>query len=70
MEKAHGPSDFFVCPQCEAETPDLHEGYCVECCADNQRALDEHNAQYDAWKEITSDQRDSAIRDAVRAALP
>jgi ribosomal protein L37E len=58
----------FFCPQCGEDTPDLHEGYCRECCDDNQRRLDRHNAEHDAWQAKTSAERDAAIRDAVRRA--
>ena len=38
-----------TCPQCGLETEQLHEGYCEECCRQNQEALDRHNAEYDHW---------------------
>lgn len=54
------------CPQCGDDTPELHEGYCEECCRENQRALDQHNADYDRWQRMTDAQRDAAIKFAMR----
>lgn len=54
------------CPQCGCDTPELHEGYCEECCRDNQAALDQHNAAYSEWQGMTDVQRDKRIRDAIR----
>lgn len=56
----------FHCPQCGETTPELHEGYCRDCCEDNQAALDKHNAQYDAWQAMTDAQRDAAVKRACR----
>jgi len=56
------------CPQCGCKTDQLCEGHCAECCADNQVALDLHNAQHDEWQRLTDQQRDARIRDAVRRA--
>lgn len=52
------------CPQCGHETPEdqFQEGYCIHCYADNQRALDEHNASYDRWQKMTAQQRAEEIR--------
>ncbi len=33
------------CPQCGELSEQLHEGYCEQCCNDNQAALDRHNAE-------------------------
>jgi hypothetical protein len=63
-------SHSYDCPQCGEPTETLHEGYCAECCADNQSALDLHNAQHDDWQTLTDQQRDARIRDAVRFACP
>lgn len=56
----------YDCPQCGEGTPELHEGYCAECCHDNQQRLDAHNAHFDAWERMSPAQRDARIRDAVR----
>ena len=58
----------YDCPQCGEPTETLHEGYCAECCADNQAALNQLNAQRDEWQRLTNDQRDACIRDAIRRA--
>lgn len=52
----------YDCPQCGEPTPELHEGYCEECCNENQRRLDQHNADYYRWQRMTDDQRDAAIK--------
>lgn len=54
------------CPQCGDDTLELHEGYCEECCCANQRALDQHNAEYNRWQRMTDAQRDAAIKFAMR----
>ena len=54
------------CPQCGDDTPELHEGYCEDCCRDNQAALDRHNMEYDRWQRMTDAQRDAAIKFASR----
>lgn len=56
----------WTCPQCGEFTPDLHEGYCADCCVDNQAAVDAHNAALDAWERLTDRERGDRIR---RAAL-
>lgn len=56
----------YDCPQCGEATETLHEGYCAECCTENQRALDLHNAEYDRWQSMTDNQRQSAISAAVQ----
>lgn len=58
----------YDCPQCGEPTETLHEGYCADCCAENQAALDKHNAEFDAWEAMTPKQRDARIRDAIRKA--
>jgi len=56
-----------ACPQCGEDTPTLHEGYCADCCAENQHALDMHNHSVDRWAAITDWQREDEIRAALRA---
>lgn len=56
----------YNCPQCGEPTETLHEGYCAECCSENQARLDAHNAAFDAWKKMTDAQRDTAIRLACK----
>jgi len=63
-EKVEG----LTCPQCGEDTPTLHEGYCAECCADNQRAIDLHNYSVDRWATLTYRQREDEIRDAILRA--
>ena len=55
----------YDCPQCGEPTQELHEGYCAECCSDNQRRLDQHNAEHDRWQRMTDAQRDAAIKFAA-----
>jgi len=57
--------DSYDCPQCGEPTPELHEGYCEDCCIENQRCLDQHNAEYDRWQRMTDAQRDAAIMAAA-----
>lgn len=64
--KAQAAKREFYCPQCGHDTPELHEGYCRECCDDRQRALDEHNASFDAWERLTDRERYEKIREAYR----
>lgn len=53
------------CPQCGCSTETLYEGYCDECAGENQRELDEHNALYDQWRDMSDEDRESAIRAAL-----
>lgn len=53
------------CPQCGEPTERLHEGYCQECCEQNQRALDEHNARFDWWEKLSDDERERQIKWAM-----
>ena len=53
------------CPQCGLETETFHEGYCQECCAENQRCLDEHNMSYDRWQRLSNEERDEEVRRAI-----
>lgn len=54
------------CPQCGEPTTRLHEGCCEDCCRENQRRLDEHNAELDHWARLNTLQREEAIRNACR----
>lgn len=63
-EKVEG----LTCPQCGFDTPTLHEGYCADCCAENQRALDMHNYSVDRWAVLTDRQREDEIRAAFLRA--
>lgn len=56
----------YDCPQCGFETEEFYEGYCEECWQENQAALDQHNAQYDHWQALTDQERDAAIKRAIR----
>ena len=56
----------YDCPQCGEPTEELHEGYCAECCEENQTRLDLHNASFDAWERMSDSQRGAEIRNAVR----
>ena len=56
----------FDCPQCGEATEALHEGYCADCCADNQARLDAHKVSHDRWALMTNDERDREIRWATR----
>jgi len=53
----------FVCPQCGCESNEIHEGYCADCCKDNQRSLDDHNFQFDYWNSLSDRQKQTAIED-------
>ena len=50
------------CPQCGEPTEQLHEGYCEECCNQNQYDLDCFNARHDWWNGLTRKQKDEAIK--------
>jgi predicted amidophosphoribosyltransferase len=58
------PSDDRICdcPQCGEETKELHEGYCEQCCNENQAALDRHNHEYEYWQRLNDEERNDAIR--------
>lgn len=56
----------YDCPQCGEATPALQEGYCPECCANNQAALDVHNSNFDRWERISDSQRSAEIENATR----
>ena len=50
------------CPQCGEPVEQLHEGYCEDCCNQNQAELDRHNAEYDHWNRMDDERREEAIR--------
>lgn len=50
------------CPQCGEPVDQLHEGYCEECCNQNQAELDRFNAEYDHWNRMDDERREEAIR--------
>ncbi len=52
----------YDCPQCGEPTEELHEGYCEQCCHNNQQALDDFNREQDRWKRLTDEQRYDEIR--------
>jgi hypothetical protein len=54
----------FNCPQCGEETEQLYEGYCKDCCDENQNNLDCFNARHDWWNSLTQQQKDEAIKRA------
>lgn len=54
------------CPQCGETTEALYEGYCEECCENNQRELDDHNASFDRWQAMSDQERGDKIRQASR----
>jgi hypothetical protein len=54
----------YFCPQCEAETETLKEGYCEECFNENQLRIDQHNFEYDAWEKLSDKERDHRIKAA------
>lgn len=53
------------CSQCGEGCLEFREGYCVDCCEQNQRELDLHNASYDRWNAMTTAEREDAIRRAL-----
>lgn len=56
----------FICPQCAEQTEDLHEGYCADCCEENQVALDLHNIQNDRWQRLSDSGRAAEIKQQTR----
>lgn len=57
------PSEFILeCSSCGEEDPCYHEGYCEDCWAERQGALDLHNAQYDYWEGLSDKEREDQIR--------
>ena len=59
-EQAHQP-----CSQCGRDCAEFREGVCVDCCTENQRRLDDHNAEYDHWQSLSDAQRAAAIKRAI-----
>ncbi len=57
---------FYACPQCGDDTKTLNEGYCEDCRARNQQALDDHNAKFDWWNSLSDQERNEAIKRAIR----
>lgn len=55
----------FDCPQCGEPTSTFHEGYCEDCCAGNQQALDLHNSRFDWWAKLSDPERSEQIRKAI-----
>ena len=56
-------SEFILeCPQCGEEVTDFWEGYCEDCFADRQGAIDLHNTQYDYWQVLSDKEREDQIR--------
>lgn len=54
----------FYCPQCGEDTPELHEGYCLDCCSENQATLDKHNFEFEQWQLMNEAERNQAIKSA------
>ena len=59
----------FDCPQCGGETPDLYEGYCLECRDERQEGVDLHNDTSDQWWRMDGRQRNNAIGRAIVAGM-
>ena len=55
-----------TCPQCSEPTDTLHEGYCAECCEENQSSLDAHNFQHDRWQRLSDSDRAAEIKQHTR----
>ena len=53
------------CTQCGEDTEELYEGFCEDCCNHNQVELDFHNASFDRWESLDSNQREAEIKHAV-----
>ncbi len=49
------------CPQCGESTESFHEGYCLDCCEENQNSLDDHNYRFDEWKGLSNAEREARI---------
>lgn len=52
------------CDQCGMDAIDFLEGVCADCCKENQRRLDDHNAQHDLWEKLSDSERDTIIRNS------
>lgn len=55
-----------TCPQCGFDSDEFREGVCADCCSENQRRLNEHNAQYDFWEKCIDEEKDRYIKSAMR----
>lgn len=53
-----------TCPQCGYATDTLCEGYCLECCQQNQGQLLSWNFSYVWWQDLSDQDRDLLIRQA------
>ena len=62
--KRGGMSEREPCQQCGFPAWEFREGVCLDCCAENQRRLDLHNAEYDRWQRMSDAERAREIRDA------
>ena len=51
--------------QCGEDAEEFREGVCTDCYEENQRALDLHNMEHDAWQKLTDEQRSKRIKDAI-----
>jgi len=49
------------CPQCGLPAVEIQGGVCKYCCTENQQALDQHNAEFKAWKLMTDAERRERI---------
>jgi len=57
--------ELLPCPQCGEDSAEFDQGVCVDCCAENQRALDLHNAEHDRWRTLSDSQRADEIARAA-----
>lgn len=64
MTNREGGMSNIRCQQCCETIEKLCEGYCEDCCKQNQYDLDCFNARHDWWNGLTQKQRDEAIRRA------
>lgn len=49
------------CTQCGEIAAQFSEGVCIDCQSANQSALDQHNAEIDAWDKMAQRWRDELI---------
>lgn len=52
----------YNCSQCGEGTESLHEGYCKDCCEQNQKELNEFNFGYNFWNNLTDNEKDHFIK--------
>lgn len=64
MSAEQGDQEY--CPQCATPTDSFRDGYCEDCAEENQRRLDEHNAGYDWWSELSDRERAEQIKRAYK----